>query len=141
MNIENLSVADGLTIADIDKLTRVPSHLAHLFDDVAVFKAELKMACENLSRSEALMAMMLTDQTEASMKAIRLETAEISKKMNAVMRNRFTLPSGQGDFKAMMIWGTVMALFSDKSALTNQQRDMLVETGALRDLLHSRVAQ
>lgn len=140
MNIEDLSAADGLTIADIDRLTRVPTALAHLFPDFEVFKTELKQSVEALQRNEELMAQMFTDQTEASMRAVRLEVQEIAAKMNAVMRIRFTLPSGMPDMKSIMIWGVVMGLFTDKSTLTSEQRVAMIETGAFSDLMRTRVS-
>jgi hypothetical protein len=124
----------------IDKLTVVPPQLVYLFgNDFETFKAELKDAVKSLNRNEELMAQMFTDQTEASMKAIRLEVAEIAKHMNGVMRKRFTKPDGTGDYKGMMMWGTLMAIFSSQDTLSDEQRELLLKTGALRDLLHARV--
>lgn len=126
----------------LDTLTAVPSKFQRYFGvDVAVFKSELKLAIKNLDRIEELMAQMFVDQTEASMKAIRLEVAEINTTMNKVMSTRFKSDNAFTDLTAVTVWGSLMAGFADKTKLTDEQRTMLHRTGAYRDLMNSRVSQ
>lgn len=133
---------DKAEIELLDQLTAVPSKFKQYFgDDVEVFKAELKLAIKNLERTEELMALMFTDQTEASMKAIRLEVAEINGTMNDVMGKRFKSGNMLNDLTAVTVWGTLMTGFADHSKLTDEQRALMVKSGAFDDLMHSRVAQ
>lgn len=126
----------------LDKLTVVPSKFKQYFgDDVETFKAELITSIKNLERIEELMASMFVDQTEASMKAIRLEVAEINSTMNGVMGKRFKSGNMLNDLTAVTVWGTLMAGFSDQTKLTPEQRAMMIKTGAYHDLMRSRVAQ
>lgn len=126
----------------LDKLTVVPSKFKQYFgDDVETFKAELITSIKNLERIEELMASMFVDQTEASMKAIRLEVAEINSTMNGVMGKRFKSGNMLNDLTAVTVWGTLMAGFSDQTKLSPEQRGMLIKTGAYHDLMRSRVAQ
>lgn len=126
----------------LDKLTTVPSKFKQYFgDDVEAFKSELITSIKNLERVEELMASMFVDQTEASMKAIRLEVAEINSTMNGVMGKRFKSGNMLNDLTAVTVWGTLMAGFSDQTKLTPEQRAMMIKTGAYHDLMRSRVAQ
>uniref|UniRef100_A0AAU6W0Q7 Uncharacterized protein n=1 Tax=Pseudomonas phage Nican01 TaxID=3138540 RepID=A0AAU6W0Q7_9CAUD len=126
----------------LDKLTVVPSKFkAYFGDDVETFKAELKLAIKNLERTEELMAQMFVDQTEASMKAIRLEVADINGTMNKVMSTRFNSANKMTDLVAVTVWGTLMAAFSDQTKLTPEQRAMMIKTGAYHDLMRSGVSR
>lgn len=119
----------------IDSITEVPAVLADVFPNVEVLRAELKLAVKNLERNEQLMAMVFKDQTEESMKAIRTEIKAIGEAMNKVMHTRFGDVSFASTGK-VLAFADLMNKFSNKSALTIEQRTALVNTGAIGDLLH-----
>lgn len=125
----------------LESLTVVPSKFRVYFgDDIEAFKSELLLSAKNFERTEELMAKMFVDQTEASMKAIRQEMAEIRAKMNGVMASRFKSGSVLNDMTAVVVWGKLMGAFSDRSHLTDEQRKLLEETGAFHDLMYGKSA-